>query len=1454
MKKISTLLLLTCAISASFGQVMCPGGTPTVSPANTSVTCSGNVTVDVANSENGVNYYLRRDSDNAIVRGPLAGTGSSISFLFNSSTLSNTYNVYAVANGNFAVNLPSGNDHVRFSSPFSGYTNEITVEAWVNFNNNEYPWAGQSDAGNDFMSRNIWLWHAGTFYVNDGGSWLALPFPGSIPTGWVHVATVANSTGMFIYYDGMLVASNSDGIINGIQNYAGSVVDLGHDPRFVSGTVGRNTNTAFDDFRIWNVTRTENEISSNMNTCLSGIETGLVQYTLFNEGIGTSISSVTGSAGTLMNPSSNNWINGAGLELATKSMVTVNSIADQTVSPMNTDVTCSGNAVISVDGTETGINYFLRNDLDNSIVAGPLPGTGSAVTFNTGNVSSATTFNVYAEKPSTALSFDGTNDKVLVMNNPSLQVGSGTDFTLEANIQFTASQGNYTGIFAKGNGGPFYQLVLVNNQLAAEINDGGSMIGVGDGLIGSTVLNDGKWHNVAMVVDRAATNVKLYVDGVVEADITNALLGNNLDNSDDMIIGAERGSNVYFGGKMDEVRIWNTARSASDLIDNRSACLSGAEAGLVAYYNFEDGIASAMLTDLAGGDNNGSLVNFDIINAWTTGVVNCGCTTEMTAMPTVTVNPIAQQTASPASSSVICAGSTNLTIGTEAGVNYYLRNDADDAIVAGPVSGNGSTITFNTGIISSTSTYNVYAVKPSTALGFDGTDDYVVASNPDLPAGNSDYTIEAWVKPDTYGNRGIAGWGNYGAGNQVNAFRLGGTDQLVNYWWGADLSVTVPGLNDGQWHHVAVTYDGSTRKIIVDGVVKGSDNPTGHNVTTTNNFTIGSTLNNSEVFNGGMDEVRIWNVARSEAELSGAMNTCLSGTEAGLVAYYNFEDGTGRSTLSDVVNGNNGTLVNMALSTCWTTGVANCGCAMEMTALANVAVNSIADQSLTAGQASFCDNGTTTIELASSEPTVTYYLRNDLNDTIIAGPVSGSGGVLSFNTGTISATTTYNVLAERIQPTNNALNFNGSGQYVSVPAGIDLANKSFTVEFWAKRNSGGTNFIMGQGLTGSTNESLHIGFRDNDVFTFAFYGNDIDVNSPASSDGNYHHWTCVYNSGQAGTDRFVYIDGNLAGSDDASSDFQGTGELRIGVHMFSGDYFNGELDEIRIWDRALDQTEIQSGMTHCLSGTESGLIAYYNVNVVSTTLVDNSGNGHDGTYVNMDPSMDLVNGIAATTCTYCELEMSQTPTVTINNSSSSTITEVACGSYTAPDGAVYTSSGIETAIISNATGCDSTITINLTVNNVDATITDNGSMLTANSSTAAYAWLNCDSQLLISGETAQSYSPTAGGNYAAVVTENGCVDTSACVNFSGVGITETTASNGWIVYPNPTSGAVTLTSSSDFNDAIISIVTIDGKEVIVKGNVSGKNRSFDMTDLAPGIYFMKIVQKENVSRIKIVKE
>ena len=235
----------------------------------------------------------------------------------------------------------------------------------------------------------------------------------------------------------------------------------------------------------------------------------------------------------------------------------------------------------------------------------------------------------------------------------------------------------------------------------------------------------------------------------------------------------------------------------------------------------------------------------------------------------------------------------------------------------------GSTpyLAYKDGGNSSKVTVSKFDITPATALRFDGANDYVTlpASTP-VPTGNSNYTIEAWIKPTAMGSYGIIGWGSYGTDNTVNALRLTATG-VHNYWWNNDLTVTTGSLV-GAWHHVAATFDGAIRKLYVDGILLGSDNPGSlHAVPNAGNLAIGVT-NNSELFPGSIDEVRVWNRALCQSEIQANMNCGLSATDqTGLQALYGFNQGFAGdnnstiTTLTDASgNGNNGTLKNFALS------------------------------------------------------------------------------------------------------------------------------------------------------------------------------------------------------------------------------------------------------------------------------------------------------------------------------------------------------------------------------------------------------------------------------------------------------------------------------------------------------------------------------------------------------------
>ncbi len=193
-----------------------------------------------------------------------------------------------------------------------------------------------------------------------------------------------------------------------------------------------------------------------------------------------------------------------------------------------------------------------------------------------------------------------------------------------------------------------------------------------------------------------------------------------------------------------------------------------------------------------------------------------------------------------------------------------------------------------------------------------------------------------------------------------------------------------------------------------------------------------------------------------------------------------------------------------------------------------------------------------------------------------------------------------------------ALDFDGVDDGVEVAPGINLANASFTVAFWAKRSSIDTaDMVVTQG-TATTNQWLHIGFRANNQFTCAFYYNDL--NTPVYTDTGWHHWACTYN---ATTNlRSIYRDGVLVAQDTAAADYQGSGTLYIGKRAPNEYFFHGTIDEVGIWNEARTPDLIAVDPFRNVPDGAS-LLAYWHFDEGSgTTALDASGNNHAGTLVN----------------------------------------------------------------------------------------------------------------------------------------------------------------------------------------------------------------------------------------------
>ncbi|PSJ26649.1 hypothetical protein B7P34_21870 [Streptosporangium nondiastaticum] len=192
-----------------------------------------------------------------------------------------------------------------------------------------------------------------------------------------------------------------------------------------------------------------------------------------------------------------------------------------------------------------------------------------------------------------------------------------------------------------------------------------------------------------------------------------------------------------------------------------------------------------------------------------------------------------------------------------------------------------------------------------------------------------------------------------------------------------------------------------------------------------------------------------------------------------------------------------------------------------------------------------------------------------------------------------------------------ALAFGEGDAHVRVPQGPELAGRDFTVEFWARRTATGREeYLVGHGDTaGSPHNSLHIGFREDDRFTFAFYGDDFNTDVRVV-DTAWHHWACVYE--HATRRQTVYRDGEAAATRDADGAYAGTGALLLGKALWFGGA-RAELDEVRIWDRARTAGELKRDKSVRLIGNDPGLVAYYRFDEGSgTRLHDQTDHARHG--------------------------------------------------------------------------------------------------------------------------------------------------------------------------------------------------------------------------------------------------
>jgi hypothetical protein len=169
----------------------------------------------------------------------------------------------------------------------------------------------------------------------------------------------------------------------------------------------------------------------------------------------------------------------------------------------------------------------------------------------------------------------------------------------------------------------------------------------------------------------------------------------------------------------------------------------------------------------------------------------------------------------------------------------------------------------------------------------------------------------------------------------------------------------------------------------------------------------------------------------------------------------------------------------------------------------------------------------------------------------------------------------------------------------------------------------------------------------------------------------------------------------------------------------------------------------------------------------------------------------------------------------------------------------YGTSGTYTDTLSTELGCDSVVTTNLTIITIDNSITYESGILSAVEDGLEYQWVNCDEGFVsIDGATEQNLTPESNGNYAVIIFNGACLDTSDCINITDLHISHQLA-NQIRVYPNPANDLVWITSDA-FTIEQFELWTLSGK-CVMRENIDSKlTLSLDISEIPAGIYAIRL--------------
>ncbi len=1152
----------------------------------------------------------------------------------------------AQVNSGNALSFDGTNDYVGMPSAVYFY-GKYTIECWV------YPMSYGDhprviDFGNGASNDNIILIlnhptnNCPLLAVYPGNYMLTAPKPLEL-NKWSHIAVTVGADKAKMYINGSIVA------VDDASNYLASNVTRNNCYIARSNWTGDDySNAMFDELRIWNTARTQQQIIDNMHQSLSGSEFGLEAYYIFDHSTGTTLMDISDEPyydGTLVNMDNNDWVaSNAMIQPIIKPATNIN----ETSFTVNWHTINGANMYLDVSTSPVFDTLdVLNNESIGMISSFNITGLDTASTYYYRVKSETNVMSDYSEtgrvttngRPSgKCIHFDGIDDYI--------DLG---DFTLPDNysIEFWAkpTNPNTTGkdyIIGKHGYGSENQFLIGYESSRMQIYNGG-----GESLLIDDHFQTTNWYHFAAVFEEQADNtseIKVYKDGKLIKDevvsgVTGGLTGK------DWVLAQEWDATPsdFYEGKLDEVRFWGKALTQAEIRSNMYHELDGSESNLIAYYDFNS-INGQITPDLTGNGYHGNLIGTDnIASQWVEAdamitptareaspISDTSFTARWNVIPAATKYYIEVSDIDDFSNNIVTDSTTTdtayLVSGLTPGSNYYYRIKS---------------YAYHKTVESNTVEVYTLMPPPGNALVFDGSDDYVQF---DSPMDNESFTFEAWINPgDKVGRCMIFSTKYLGCGDPSSSGASRGLCLHINKWssghndnsrlLAVELSDGTSGCKGGktyeglvpvdEWVHVALTIGDGVQKLYFNGDVVQTYEYTDRWLGYYNMRVGNSQYESGRHYEGQMDEIRIWHTIRTEEQIKASMHNTLTGKESGLFAYYNCDMVSG-NILPDVgLNSNHGTLMNMSAANWVYSRAVTRPFAREASNLSHPGYTANWD-SVPLAQKYY-------LQVADDESFSNILLFDSTVNNAYDVNLSPDAG-LSFYyrvwcKAGIQYSDTSNATTVMFNP-GKALAFDGVDDHVRISDNdvLDLGD-DFSVTLWIKPGTGygseelGHIDIISRWGAGSVgNASYLIGL--NAAGNVLFYTFDSLLNASRIT-GNEkikeNQWSsivCTFNEGEAA----IYINGELdIKINDVVIPQKSVYDLFLGQEPTGGNNYKGLLDEVCFYNYALTANQVLNKMHRFPDKEEHGLIAYFDFNMSSgTVLEDISGNMPKGVLTNMN--------------------------------------------------------------------------------------------------------------------------------------------------------------------------------------------------------------------------------------------